>query len=202
MYRTSYRKPLQRPPSPPCSSTAWSRPDTALLVCRCKSDAPACHRGAGWTFSRIGRISPLAALCSPWCSCTSWPSLDESSSPTRKSSLARSGSCFSTGKGKMLENFSQYLWTSVLHLNLDLSRNVVAILLGGSRTYDLFLTVAIVLGRLLPLAIELDGIRTCDIVNGLLFHITVRCLHVTALVIILRGGVNVVGGVAHPVLPC
>merc|ERR1719186_896033 len=23
--------------------------------------------------------------------------------------------CFSTGKGKMLENFSQYLWTSVLH---------------------------------------------------------------------------------------
>merc|ERR1712096_581215 len=29
------------------------------------------------------------------------------------------------------------------HLNLDLSGNVVAILLGGSRTYDLFLTVAI-----------------------------------------------------------
>merc|ERR1712096_148006 len=29
------------------------------------SDAPACHRGAGWTSSRIGRRSPWAAPCSP-----------------------------------------------------------------------------------------------------------------------------------------
>merc|ERR1719407_268276 len=54
--------------------------------------------------------------------------------------------CFSTGKGKMLENFSQYLWTSVLHTSTWIFGNVVAILLRGSSTYDLFLTVAIVLG--------------------------------------------------------
>merc|ERR1719186_500147 len=34
------------------------------------------------------------------------------------------------------------------HLNLNLSRNVVAILLVSSRTDDLFLAIAIVLGRL------------------------------------------------------
>merc|ERR1719427_1946043 len=45
------------------------------------------------------------------------------------------------------------------HLNLNLSWNVITILLGSSRTYNLFLTVAIVLGCLLPLAIELNGIR-------------------------------------------
>merc|ERR1719482_2366057 len=72
------------------------------------------------------------------------------------------------------------------HLHLDLSGNVVAILLGSSRTYNLFLTVAIVLGCLLPLAIELDGICASDIVNGLFFHVAVGCLHVTALVVILR----------------
>merc|ERR1712183_770364 len=41
------------------------------------------------------------------------------------------------------------------HLNLDLSWDVIAILLGSSRTYDLLLAVTIVLGRLLPFAIEL-----------------------------------------------
>ena len=64
-----------------------------------------------------------------------------------------------------------------------------------------FLTVAIVLGSLLPLAIELNSIRASYIVNSLLFHVEVGCLHVTALVVILGGGINVVGGVAHPVLP-
>merc|ERR1719186_447622 len=58
--------------------------------------------------------------------------------------------CFSTGKGKMLENFSQYRWTSVLHTS-----------------------TWIFLGCFLPLAIELDGVRTSDVVDGLLFHVTV-----------------------------
>ena len=74
-------------------------------------------------------------------------------------------------------------------------------MLRSSRTNNLFLTVAIVFGCLLALAIELDGVRTSDVVDGLLFHVTVGRLHITALVVILRGGVNVVGGVAHPVLP-
>merc|ERR1712183_1012393 len=87
------------------------------------------------------------------------------------------------------------------HLNLDLSRDVIAILLRSSRTNNLFLTVAIVFGCLLALAIELDGVRASDVVDGLLFHVAVGCLHITALIVVLRGGVNVVCGVAHPVLP-
>merc|ERR1719186_2235454 len=52
-YRTSYRTPLLQLLSRPCSSTPWPRPCTAPLVCRCMLSAPACHRGAGWTSSRM-----------------------------------------------------------------------------------------------------------------------------------------------------
>merc|ERR1719482_2014287 len=45
------------------------------------------------------------------------------------------------------------------HLHLDLSRNVVTILFGSPCAHDLFLSIAIVLGGLLPLAVELHGIR-------------------------------------------
>ena len=69
-------------------------------------------------------------------------------------------------------------------------------MLGSSRTNDLFPIHCTFL-----LAIELYGVGTSDIVNGFLFHVAVGCLHVTALVVILGGGINVVGGVAHPVLP-
>merc|ERR1712183_633257 len=82
------------------------------------------------------------------------------------------------------------------HLNLNLSWNVITILLGSSRTHDLFT----VHGTFL-LAIELYGVCTSDIVDGFLFHIAVGRLHVTALVVILGSGINVVGGVAHSVLP-
>merc|ERR1719508_321360 len=60
----------------------------------------------------------------------------------------------------------------------------------------------LILGGLLPLAVELHSIRAGDIIDGLLFHVAVGRLHVAALVVILSGGVNVVCGVAHPVLPC
>merc|ERR1719352_287008 len=71
---------------------------------------------------------------------------------------------------------------SLAHLYLDLSRDVIAILLGGPCTDNLLLPIAIVLGGHL--------------------HVAVGCLHVAALVVILGGGVNLVGGVAYPVLPC
>ena len=69
-------------------------------------------------------------------------------------------------------------------------------MLGSSRTNDLFTVHSTFL-----LAIELYGVRTSNIVDGFLFHIAVGCLHVTALVVILGSGINVVGGVAHSVLP-
>merc|ERR1719504_633978 len=91
---------------------------------------------------------------------------------------------------------------SLAHLYLYLSRDVVAILLGSPCTDNLLLPIAIVLGGHLPLAVELHGIGAGHIVDDLFLHVAVRCLHVAALVVILGGGVDLVGGVADPVLPC
>merc|ERR1712202_105622 len=88
------------------------------------------------------------------------------------------------------------------YLDLDLSRNVIAILLRGPRTHDLLLSVSVVLCRLLPLAVKLDRIGAGDIIDCFFLHIAIGRLHVAALVVILGGGVNVVSGVTHPVLPC
>merc|ERR1712202_77625 len=127
------------------------------------SSAPACHRGAGWTSSRIGRRFPWAAPCSPWCSCTSWPSLDESSSPTRKSSWARSGVLVHTTSFCPYPSF--FVVFSLLQLNSTVLVQVTSLIV-------------------------------------FFLHVAIRSLHVAALVVILGGGVNVVSGVAHPVLPC
>merc|ERR1719482_1198568 len=86
------------------------------------------------------------------------------------------------------------------HFHLDLSRNIVAILLRGPRTHDLLLSVSIVLCGLLPLAVELDCVGASDIVDCLFLHVAIGSLHVAALVVILSGGINVVSSVAHPVL--
>ena len=73
---------------------------------------------------------------------------------------------------------------------------MVAILLRCSGADDLLLPIAIVLGGLLPPAVELYGVGAGDIVDDFLLHVAVGCLHVATLVVIL------VGGVADPVLPC
>ena len=83
-----------------------------------------------------------------------------------------------------------------------LSWDVVAILLRCPGADDLLLPIAIVLGCLLPLAVELDGVGAGHVVDDFLLHEAVGCLHVAALVVILSGGVDLVGGVADPVLPC
>merc|ERR1719504_421514 len=91
---------------------------------------------------------------------------------------------------------------SLTHLYLDLSGDVVAILLRGPRADNLLLPIAIVLGSHLPLAVELHGVGAGHVVDNLLLHVAVRCLHVAALVVVLGGGVDLVGGVTDPVLPC
>merc|ERR1719504_278456 len=91
---------------------------------------------------------------------------------------------------------------SLAHLYLDLSGDVVAILLRGPRADNLLLPIAIVLGSHLPLAVELHGVGAGHVVDNLLLHVAVRCLHIAALVVILGGGVDLVGGVTDPVLSC
>merc|ERR1719352_1571 len=91
---------------------------------------------------------------------------------------------------------------SLTHLYLYLSRDVVAILLGGPCTDNLLLPIAIVLGGHFPLAVKLHSVGAGHVVDNLLLHVAVGCLHVAALVVILGGGVDLVGGVTDPVLPC
>merc|ERR1719504_580847 len=88
------------------------------------------------------------------------------------------------------------------HLHLDLSWDVIAVLLGCPRTHNLLLAITIILGALLPLAVELHSVGAGHIVDYLLLHIAVRGLHVAALEVILGGCVYLIGGVAHTVLPC
>merc|ERR1719334_953254 len=86
------------------------------------------------------------------------------------------------------------------HFNLDLARNVVAILSWLPITDNTLWTIPIVFGRLVPLAVEFDGVSAGDIVNNFLFHITIGCLDIGTLVIILGRHVDFIGGIADPVL--
>merc|ERR1719209_479855 len=87
------------------------------------------------------------------------------------------------------------------NLGLNLTGDVVTTLCWLPCTYNTFWSVAIILSALIPLAVELHGISTCHVVDDLFFHVAVRGLNICALVVILGGHVNLVGGVAHSVLP-
>merc|ERR1719260_115300 len=89
---------------------------------------------------------------------------------------------------------------SLADLHLDLSRDVVATLCGFPIAHDTLRTIPIVLGALVPLAVEFHGVSTGYIVDHLLLHVAVGSLHVGALVVVLGRHVYLVGGVAHPVL--
>merc|ERR1719312_1825285 len=89
---------------------------------------------------------------------------------------------------------------SLANLDLDLSRDVVAILGWLPVAHNTFRSVSVVLGAFVPLAVEFNRICAGNIVNHLFLHIAVRSLHVGALVVVLGGHVDLVGGVAHPVL--
>merc|ERR1719186_2429349 len=111
--------------------------------------------------------------------------------------------CFSTGKGKMLENFSQNLWTSVLHTSTwiflgMLQQSCFGVLVHTTSfcPYPSFFVVFSLL--------QLNSYVLVQVTSLIVFflHVAIGSLHVAALVVILGGGVIVVSGVAHPVLPC
>ena len=79
-----------------------------------------------------------------------------------------------------------------------LSGDVVAILLRFWCADDLLL----ITDSLLLLAAEFHSVGTSHIIDHFLLHVAVRRLHIGTLVVIPGSGVNLVGGVAHPVLPC
>merc|ERR1712098_451140 len=91
-YQTSYRILLPTQPSPPCDSTAYLRLCTLPWAYTHTPTSAASRIQASKISFRIDRRSPLAAPCSPWYSCTSWPSWDESSSRARRFSSVRNGS--------------------------------------------------------------------------------------------------------------
>merc|ERR1719320_1128656 len=89
---------------------------------------------------------------------------------------------------------------SLANLNLNLSWDVIAALSGFPIAHNTFGPIPIILSALIPLAVKLHGICTGDIVDHLLLHVAVGGLHVSALVIILGCHVDLVRGVADPVL--
>ena len=58
-------------------------------------------------------------------------------------------------------------------------------MLGSLFTFNPLLVVAVILGGLDPLAAELNCVGAGHIIDHLLLHVAVGCLHVSALVIIL-----------------
>merc|ERR1719425_117250 len=90
---------------------------------------------------------------------------------------------------------------SLTYLDLDLTGDVVAALCRLPRTDNSLRSITIVLGAFVPLAVELNGVGAGHVVDYLFLHVAVRCLNISALVVILGGHVDLVGSVAHSVLP-
>merc|ERR1719312_469778 len=89
---------------------------------------------------------------------------------------------------------------SLANLDLNLSWDVVTIL-GRFPAADHTLgSIAIVLGGLVPLAVELHGVGAGNVVDDLFLHVAIGGLHVSALIVVLGSHVDLVGGVTHPVL--
>merc|ERR1719153_661805 len=78
------------------------------------------------------------------------------------------------------------------NLDLDLSGDVVATLCRLPFTDNSLRSITIVLGTLIPLAVELYGICTGHVVDDLLLHVAVGGLDISALVVVLGGHVDLV----------
>merc|ERR1712013_650931 len=89
---------------------------------------------------------------------------------------------------------------SLASLYLDLSWDVVTILSRFSAADHTLGSIAVVLSRLVPLTVELHGVGAGNVVDYLFLHIAIRGLHVGTLVVVLGSHVDLVSGVAHPVL--
>ena len=74
-------------------------------------------------------------------------------------------------------------------------------MLGRFFTFNPILVVAVILGGIDPLAAELNRVGAGHIIDHLLLHVAVWCFHISALVVILGSSIDLVGGVAHPILP-
>merc|ERR1711982_185870 len=85
------------------------------------------------------------------------------------------------------------VYVSLADLDLDLSGDVVAILGWFPVTHNTLGSVSVVLGALVPLAVEFNRVCAGYIINNLFLHVAVRSLHVGALVIILGRHVDLVG---------
>merc|ERR1711982_4796 len=79
---------------------------------------------------------------------------------------------------------------SLANLHLDLSRNVVTILSRFPTADHTLGSIAIVLGGLIPLAVEFHGVGAGYVVDYLFLHIAIRSLHVSALIVILGSHVD------------
>merc|ERR1740137_357076 len=90
---------------------------------------------------------------------------------------------------------------SLAHFHLDLSWDVVTILLWFSFALDPLGSIAVILSTLHLVTGELHGVGAGHIIDHLLLHVAVWCFHISALVVILSSSIDLVGGVAHPVLP-
>ena len=82
-----------------------------------------------------------------------------------------------------------------------LPRDVVAILLVFLFAVNPLLAITIVLSALHPAAGELHRVGAGYVIDHLLLHVAIGSLHIGALVVILGSGVDLIGGVADPVLP-
>merc|ERR1719193_420916 len=77
---------------------------------------------------------------------------------------------------------------------------MLAALSGFPSANNTLWSIPIVLGALVPLAVKFHRVGTGDIVDHLFLHVAIGGFHVRALVVILGSHVDLVGGVAHPVL--
>jgi len=88
------------------------------------------------------------------------------------------------------------------NFHLDLSGNVVAILLWFPCADNFLLSISIRLGGLLAPTVELHCVSAGDIIDNLFLHVAVRRFDIAALVIVLGGGVYLVGSVTDAILAC
>merc|ERR1719312_2381754 len=88
------------------------------------------------------------------------------------------------------------VYVGLANLDLDLSWDVVTVLSWFPAADHTLWPIPIVLGGLIPLAVELHGVSTGNIVDYLFLHVAIRGLHVSTLIVILGSHVDLVGGVA------
>merc|ERR1719184_304674 len=89
---------------------------------------------------------------------------------------------------------------SLAHLHLDLSWDVITVLFALLVADHTLWPITIILGALVPLAVEHHGVGAGHIVDDLFLHVAIWSFKVSALVIILGGHVDLVSGVTDPVL--